>query len=110
MGRYAFDFSYTDTSWAKLIANPSDRSEAVAATVRDLGGQFQAMYYSFGEHDGVVIGDFDDPADAAAFSIALTPTGALASLRTQQLIPAAYMPAVLAKAATAQGSYVKRGE
>jgi uncharacterized protein with GYD domain len=110
MAKYALFFSYTHETWARLMDNPTDRAAAVRATVEEAGGTFDSLYYMFGDHDGIVISDFPDPADAAAFALVVASTGAFASLETRQLFSSSELPNVLNKAVAAKDAYVKPGD
>jgi uncharacterized protein with GYD domain len=105
MSKFAVFFSYTPETWAKLIANPEDRSAALRTTVEEAGGTLEAVYYMFGREDGFVIVDMPDSAAAAAMSLVVNSTGALAHLETRELIPASDLAAVLDGAARIKGTY-----
>ncbi len=64
MGTYMTQFSYTGEAVAALAKNPEDRRAPVAALMESLGGRLIAMYYSFGDYDGLVI--FETPDDTTA--------------------------------------------
>ncbi|MDD7942041.1 GYD domain-containing protein [Actinomycetospora lutea] len=105
MAKYITFFSYTEETWAKMIANPSDRLAAVRASAQSLGGDVEALYYMFGSHDGFVISDLPDAAAAAGLSLAVNSTGAAKALETHEIFPSSELPAVLERAATVQRAY-----
>ena len=105
MAKYMVLFKYTDQTWAKMISNPSDRLEAVRSSARSVGGDVETMYFMFGAWDGFVVIDAPDSASAAAVSLAVSGSGALRDCETHELIAPNELPAVLERAATAQGSY-----
>ncbi|GAA4779977.1 GYD domain-containing protein [Actinomycetospora chlora] len=105
MTRFITFFNYTEETWAKMIVNPSDRLAAVRAAAESLGGTVDTLYYMFGRSDGFVISEVPDSTSAAAFSIAVTASGAVRDIETHELIAPDDLPAVLGKAATAQGTY-----
>jgi uncharacterized protein with GYD domain len=106
MAKYITFFSYTEETWGKMIANPSDRLEAVRASAQSLGGDVEALYYMFGStSDGFLLIDLPDSAAMAAMSLAVTSTGAARDLQTHEVVPSSDMPAVLERAATVRGTY-----
>ncbi|MFC5139590.1 GYD domain-containing protein [Actinomycetospora rhizophila] len=109
MAKYVTFFSYTDETWAKMIANPSDRRAAVQAAAESLGGNVEAAYFMFGSYDGFVITDLPDSARAAGLSIAVSSTGAIRSLETHEIFASSDLPAVLERAAAVQGAYREPG-
>jgi uncharacterized protein with GYD domain len=92
--------SYTPEAWARLIANPQDRFEAVRAPIEKLGGKIQTSYFAFGEHDAVLITEMPDSVSAAAIALAFTAGGALRSAKTTPLMTAAEGLEAMKKAAT----------
>ena len=109
MAKYVTFFSYTDETWAKMIANPSDRRAAVQAAAESLCGNVEAAYFMFGSYDGFVITDLPDSARAAGLSIAVSSTGAIRSLETHEIFASSDLPAVLERAAAVQGAYREPG-
>ncbi|MEU6642538.1 GYD domain-containing protein [Saccharomonospora sp. NPDC046836] len=105
MAKYAVFFSYTPESWARMIANPSDRMAAVKASTESVGGSVETMYFMFGERDGFVVVDLPDSEAAAAMSVAVSSTGAFRSVQTHELIAPAHLPQVLERARTTAASY-----
>jgi len=80
--------SYTSEAWARLMANPQDRHEAVRGPIEKLGGRLHNFYFAFGEHDVVAITEFPDNVSAAAISIAFAAGGAVRNTRTTPLMTA----------------------
>ncbi|MEJ2865588.1 GYD domain-containing protein [Actinomycetospora flava] len=105
MPKYAAFFTYTEESWAKMIANPTDREAAIRASAQAVGADVECVYYMLGGTDGFVIFDAPDTTTIAAISVAVSSSGAARSVGTHELIAPSDMPAVLAKAAEVQGSY-----
>ena len=110
MAKFVLFFGYTPEAWAKMIENPGDRVAAARAVVEPAGGTLDAIWFMFGEQDGMALFDAPDPEAAAAVSIAVGSTGAFRSLRTHQLLDPARMPAVLETAGRARGVYRTPGE
>jgi uncharacterized protein with GYD domain len=70
-----------------------------------VGGTLEAMYYMFGDRDGLVILDAPGADSAAAMSVAVLSTGAFSHVDTHQLIAPDDLSSVLEKAARARESY-----
>lgn len=56
----------------------SSRRDAAAKAAASVGGNLDSFYYAFGEDDVIGIGDFPDGASAAAFSLMINASGAVA--------------------------------
>ena len=85
MPLYMTQFSYTAEAWARLAKNPQDRAAVFGELLQRAGGRLVEFYYSYGEHDGVVI--FEVPDETVAYGVtvaALTP-GHLRDVRTIRL-------------------------
>ena len=98
MPLYMSQFSYTPEAWGNLTRNPQDRTEAIAELARKVGGKLVSLYYSFGEHDGIVLSDVPDDTSAAALAIAAAAAGHVRSIRTTRLFTAAEAVAAMKKA------------
>jgi uncharacterized protein with GYD domain len=83
---YLHQVSYTTEALARLIANPQDRFEAVRAPIEKLGGKIKDSYFSFGQHDAVLITEMPDNVSAAAIALAFAAGGALRSCQTTALM------------------------
>ena len=105
MAKFVLFFSYTPEAWSKMIEKPGDRMAAARAAVEPAGGTLDAIWFMFGEHDGMALFAAPDAEAAAAVSIAVGSTGAFRSLRTHQLVDPQRMPAVLETAGRAREAY-----
>src|SRR5260370_18956530 len=76
MPHYLSQVSYTPEAWARLVANPHDRIEAVRGPIEKLGGRIHNAFFAFGEFDVVVITEMPDNLSAAAIAIAFAACGA----------------------------------
>jgi uncharacterized protein with GYD domain len=102
MGRYLFQGSYsTEGIKGVLKDGGTGRRTAVEATIKALGGKLESFYYGFGETDIYVIVDGIDDTLAAAFSMGVASTGALANVKTTVLLS----PEEIDKAAKTTLSY-----
>ena len=69
---YLTRFSYTPTTWAKLIANPEDRRAAAAQYVEAVGGTLHGFWYAFGAHDAYALYEAPDNVAIAAMALAIS--------------------------------------
>jgi len=86
MPKYLVSVSYSAEGAKGLRQDGGTKRRQVATNaVESLGGKVEAFYFSFGEHDAIIIADMPDAASAAAVSLAVSSTGA-ARLTTTALI------------------------
>jgi len=86
MPAYMTQFSYTHDAWVALMKNPADRSIPIRKLVEQMGGKFFALYYTFGEFDGMIIYEAPDEATAAAVVLAAGGAGHLSKVQTTVLL------------------------
>lgn len=86
MRSYLLQATYTAESWAALVANPHDRTEAVRNSVMALGGSLTGMWLAFGDTDVVAVLQMPDDVAAAGVSMAISAGGAVTSVRTTPLL------------------------
>ncbi|HYY21619.1 MAG TPA: GYD domain-containing protein, partial [Thermoleophilaceae bacterium] len=61
MPKYLIQASYSSEGMEGVrTKGGSSRREAVVKTAESLGGQLEAFYFAFGEHDAVVLLDLPD--------------------------------------------------
>ena len=76
MAKYMIQASYTAEGLKGLMKDKaSGRKAAVTKAVEAAGGKMEAIYYSFGKADVVLIVDLPDNSTAAAFSLAASASG-----------------------------------
>jgi uncharacterized protein with GYD domain len=86
MPKYMIQASYSSDGTKGLMKEGGTKRRAtVEAIVRSAGGTLEAFYFAFGEADAFVIVDFPDNAGAAALSMAVNASGAVA-LKTHVLL------------------------
>lgn len=86
MPKYLIQASYTVEGTKGLLKEGgTGRRRAVDATVASLGGTVEAMYFTFGADDVVLIVDFPDATSMAAVSMMVTASGALQTRATPLL-------------------------
>jgi uncharacterized protein with GYD domain len=79
MAKYLFEVRFM-AAGAKGVAKEggSGRRTAVVKMVESLGGKLESMYFAFGDVDAYSIVELPDSASAAAMSLAISQSGALA--------------------------------
>ena len=86
MPRYLFECDYTGEGTRGLLKDGgSKRRAAVEKSVASVGGKVEAFYFTFGIRDAVVIAELPDNVSAAALSIAVSASGAVAYKTTPLL-------------------------
>ena len=86
MAKYLIEASYTREGIEGVRSKGgSSRRDAVADTVKSMGGELESFYFAFGEYDAFVIADLPNNQSAAAIALAVNSTGA-ASIRTTVLL------------------------
>jgi uncharacterized protein with GYD domain len=99
MAKYLVQAAYTASGVKGLLAEgASGRKKAVEQAVKSIGGKLEAVYWTFGEHDVILIMDVPDNTAAAALSLAVGSSGAVrvatTPLMTIQEVDAACKQAV----------------
>jgi uncharacterized protein with GYD domain len=97
---YLTRFSYTPSTWAKLIKNPEDRRVAAKEYIESVGGKLHGFWYAFGEHDGYSLWEAPDNVSIAATALAISAGGALSSMQTTVLLTVEDTMAALKKASS----------
>jgi uncharacterized protein with GYD domain len=105
MAKFVLFFSYKPETWDQLMKKPGDRGAAVRQLCSSVGGTMEAMYFMFGDRDGLVILDAPGADSAAALSVAVLSTGAFSHVDTHQLIATEDLSSVLEKASRARETY-----
>ncbi len=86
MAHFLLQVAYTPESWAKFIAKPQNRAQALKPVVEKLGGALESAWFCFGEYDTVVILRMPDNAAAGAFAVAAAAGGAVKAIKTTPLM------------------------
>jgi uncharacterized protein with GYD domain len=100
MPHYLSQVSYTPEAWARLVAHPQDRIEAVRGPIEKLGGRIHNAFFAFGEFDVVVITEMPDNVSAAAIAIAFAAGGSVKNEKTTPLMTTAEALEAIKKAGT----------
>lgn len=83
---YLLEISYTSKGFASLINNPQNRMDALRPVFKSLGGHLQNMWFSFGEHDLIIICQLPDNISIAAISMAISAGDAVKNVKTTPLM------------------------
>jgi uncharacterized protein with GYD domain len=86
VAQYLLQLSYTPEAWSAMVGEPQDRSKAVEAPIKALGGRMDQFWLSFGEYDIAGIVEMPDSVSAAAFAMAISAGGACRNIRTTPLL------------------------
>src|SRR5262245_57396224 len=88
MPKYLFQASYTVQGEEGVRAKGgSDRRDAVADTMRSVGGKLESLYFEFGDRDALAIVDLPDNEAAAAVNLIENASGAAKVQTTVLLTP-----------------------
>ena len=83
MAKYLIQAKYSgDSAKGLLKEGGSSRRAAVEGLIGSAGGKVEAFYFAFGDTDAVVIADLPDNVTAAALSLAVNASGAVATAIT----------------------------
>jgi len=86
MAHYLMEVGYTPEAWKGLIKKPEDRTKAIRPVIEKLGGSLESAWFAFGDYDLVLIVEFPDNVNAAAFSLAAAAGGAVRGIKTTPLL------------------------
>jgi uncharacterized protein with GYD domain len=88
MAKYLVKASYTsDGTKGLLKEGGSSRRAAIQKILGGMGGKLEGFYYAFGEADVYAIFDVPDATTAAALSLAINASGAVALSTIPLLTP-----------------------
>ena len=88
MAKYLLEVSYTVEGTKGVLKDGGSKRRKVAQSlIESVGGKMEAFYFAFGENDVVVLADLPDNVSAAALSMTLAASGAVAGKSTVLLTP-----------------------
>jgi uncharacterized protein with GYD domain len=88
MPKYLIQASYTVSGEEGVRAKGgTDRRDAIADTVKSVGGTLECVYYEFGEHDAFSIVDLPDNESAASLALIVNASGGARVKTTVLLTP-----------------------
>jgi uncharacterized protein with GYD domain len=83
MQKYMIQASYSSEGWKGVQKDKaSGRQEAISHSIAALGGKLDALYFTLGEHDIVLIANLPDQESVAAFCIAASSAGVARTFTT----------------------------
>ena len=106
MAWYMLRAKLTQPSVQGLVAKPQDRKMAVTKLAESLGGKLHHYFFSFGQHDVVLILEFPGHDEAMAFVMTAANTGSISDAETTVLVPSGDAVGVMKKAGEAGRSYI----
>ena len=98
VAKYLVLFSLTSEAIKGFVAKPSDRAAVIQELAESAGGRLESYYWMFGQYDGVGVFELPDAHTMAAFSLAVTGSGAFTHLETHELIEASDLAAIAERA------------
>jgi len=101
--------SYSQAGVKGMLKKPADRTAAVRALLKKVGGKLLAFYMTTGENDVVVISEAPDGTDAVAIGMAVAASGAVSKVETVRAWKAKDFVAITKKAAKLTGAYTPPG-
>ena len=110
MPKYVSFFTYSSEAWGRMIDAPGDRTTALRQVLDSVGGSLDAMYWMFGDYDGMVVFDVPGSASAAAVSVAAGSSGAFKHLETHELFTQEQLGETLAQARNTTQVYQPPGQ
>jgi uncharacterized protein with GYD domain len=87
VAKYLIEGSYGVSAKGLLKEGGTSRRAMVEGLVNSIGGKIEAFYYAFGDTDVFVIADLPDNVTAAALSLVVNASGAVAIKVTVLLTP-----------------------
>ena len=88
MPKYLVRGSYSEGGIKGLLSEGgTSRRAAIDKLVKGMGGSLEAFYWAFGENDVIAILDLPDDAAAAAISLSIGSSGAVAISMTVLITP-----------------------
>jgi uncharacterized protein with GYD domain len=86
MAKYLVEVKYTaEGAQGVLKDGGTGRRKAVVDLMTSLNGSLEAFYFTFGEHDAILIIDLPDPESALAVAMSVRASGAIHSKMTPLL-------------------------
>ena len=86
MPLYLVQASYSAAAVKGMIDKPQNRLVVASRNMEAAGGTVHSLYFAFGEHDVIGIGELPGNVDAVAFSMASAATGAFSSFTLTPLL------------------------
>jgi len=88
MAKYLITASYSAEGTKGLLKDGgSNRKDAVAKMIEDMGGTLESFYFAFGDRDAFVIADLPNEIAAAAIGLRINASGLVGVSTTALLTP-----------------------
>jgi uncharacterized protein with GYD domain len=95
---------FTSDAMKGMLAKPEDRSQVISQLLEKAGAKLIAYYFTFGEHDFLVVSE--GPIEAAATAAIVSgAAGRVTDLKTTVAMTSAEMKACFAKASPIAATY-----
>ena len=86
MTKFLITATYNEDGVKGLLkVGGTNRKEAIAKMIKDLGGNLEAFYFAFGDYDVYAIAELPDTKSAAALALTINASG-LVNLSTTLLL------------------------
>lgn len=86
MAYYLIEGTYTPEAWAAQVERQESVVERMTRNLEACGGKLVCVYYAFGDVDLVAIVEFEEPEDAAAYSLTVLGSGQAGTHRLTPLL------------------------
>jgi uncharacterized protein with GYD domain len=102
MAMYLVTWAHTAETWQRMLANPEDRRETLAALTEAAGGKLHGLWYAFGKEDGYTLLEAPDDVAVASVMVKVAASGAFRHLSTVKLLTVEEALAAFRRAAGVQ--------
>lgn len=111
MAIYITQGRYTEHALKGMLEHPEDRAPAIAALLEAAGGKLLNYYVTFGEHDFLIVSEFEGEAKESLSSLLVAgATGGVTGLKTTQAITTAQAKESMEKAQKIIAGFHAAGE
>jgi len=102
--------NYTQHAMAGMLENPEDRAVAVKKLLAKAGSKMLDYYFTFGQHDFLLIGEAKDEQTWMAGLMVVGATGSVSNLTTTVAVTTAQAKATFAAAKALRASFRAAGD
>ena len=88
MCRFSHQISFTSAAWHALMQDPTDPLAPIRSPIESLGGRLVSAYFTRDSYDVLALSEFPDTVSPDEISIAFYSGGAVATIRSSQLLTA----------------------
>ena len=101
--------SYSASAIKGFVDKPEDRAAVIEKMVEAAGGKVISLYMTSGEHDILLVTEFDEGESAIALGMVAGATGAVQDLKTVRAWTTAEFKGVAERAASLASNYTPPG-